>query len=293
MADIEGPSHRSSAAHIHSRADVAMPLNEERRMSTITHPQSITGGSKHVDREQTDGMLRHTRLAHEPREYLQKREELRLAEMEMLRNIERVAALRRALPPGAEVTDYLFQEGPRDLNGADSPISSVRLSELFSGPERPLIVYHFMYGKRNTTACPMCTMWIDTFNGIAPHLAQNVDLAIVAAADPATLRAHARARGWHNLRLLSAADNTFKYDFRSEDAEGRQDSALSVFTRDAEGRLRHFYTTHPWLDADMNERGIDLLQPVYNMLDLTPQGRGSWYASLEYGTRVNWVPHTR
>jgi predicted dithiol-disulfide oxidoreductase (DUF899 family) len=261
-------------------------------MSTMTRPQPITGGPKHVDRDTTDGMLRHTRLANEPREYLQKREELRLAEIEMFRTIERVAALRRALPIGAEVTDYVFQEGPQDLADSDSPISSVRLSQLFSGPRRSLIVYHFMYGKRNTTACPMCTMWIDTFNGVAPHLAQNLDVAIVAAADPATLRAHARARGWHNLRLLSAGDNTFKYDFRSEDAEGRQDSALSVFTRDAAGVVRHFYTTHPWLDADLNERGIDLLQPVYNMLDLTPQGRGDWYASLEYGTRVNWIAHT-
>ncbi len=260
---------------------------------TTTQQRPITGEAKHVNREKTGGMLRHTRLVNEPREYLEKREELRLAEMEMFRNIERVAALRRALPAGAEVTDYVFQEGPRDLNGSDSPVSSVRLSELFSGPGRALIVYHFMYGKRNTAACPMCTMWIDTFNGIAPHLAQNVDLAVVAAADPATLRAHARARGWHNLRLLSTGDSTFKYDLRSEDAEGRQDSALSVFTRDAAGTLRHFYTTHPWLDEDMNERGIDLLQPVYNMLDLTPQGRGSWYGSLDYGTRVNWAPHAR
>jgi len=257
-------------------------------MSTITRPQAITGGPKHVDREKTDGMLRHTRLVNEPREYLQQREELRLAEIELVHNIERVAALRRALPTGAEVTDYVFQEGPRDLNAAEGPINPVRLSELFTGPGRALVIYHFMYGKRNTTACPMCTMWIDTFNGIAPHLAQNVDLAIVAAADPARLRAHARLRGWHNLRLLSAGDNTFKYDFRSEDAQGNQDSALSVFTRDAQGTLRHFYTTHPWLDDDVNERGIDLLQPVYNMLDLTPQGRGSWYASLDYGARVDW-----
>ena len=255
-------------------------------MSTTTHPQPITGAPKHVDREKTDGRLRHTRLTNEPREYLQKREELRVAEMEMFRSIERVAALRRALPAGAEVKDYVFQEGPRDLNAGDGPVSAVRLSELFSGQGRALIVYHFMYGKRNATACPMCTMWIDAFNGIAPHLAQNVDVAIVAAADPATLRAHARARGWHNLRLLSAGDSTFKYDFRSEDAEGRQDSAISVFTRDADGTLRHFYTSHPWLDDDMNERGIDLLQPVYNMLDLTPQGRGNWYASLGYGARV-------
>ena len=255
--------------------------------TTTTPPQPVTGGPRHVNRERTDGMVRHTRVLHEPREYLQRREELRLAEMEMFRQSERVAALRRALPAGAEVTDYVFQEGPRDLDGSDSPVASVRLSELFSGPGRALVVYHFMYGKRNTTACPMCTMWIDSFNGIAPHLAQNVDLAIVAAADPVALRAHARARGWHNLRLLSAGHSTFKYDFRSEDAQGRQDSALSVFSRDATGKLRHFYTTHPWLDDDMNERGIDLVQPVYNVLDLTPQGRGNFYASLDYGTRVN------
>ncbi len=262
-------------------------------MSTTTHPEPVTAAPRHVERERTDGALRHTRLVNEPREYLQKREELRLAEMEMFRSIERVAALRRGLPAGAEVADYVFQEGPRDLDGPDSQVSSVRLSELFSAPGRALIVYHFMYGKRNTAACPMCTMWIDTLNGVAPHLVQNVDLAVVAAADPAALRAHARARGWHNLRLLSAGDSTFKYDFRSENAEGQQDSALSVFTRDAAGTLRHFYTTHPWLGEDMNERGIDLLQPVYNMLDLTPQGRGSWYASLDYGTRVNWVPRGR
>jgi predicted dithiol-disulfide oxidoreductase (DUF899 family) len=268
---------------------VATRLNVERRMSTITRPQPITGGPKHVDREKTDGLLRHTRLDNEPREYLHKREELRLAEIELVHNVERVAALRRALPAGAEVTDYVFQEGPRDLNAGDGPISAVRLSELFSGPGRALIVYHFMYGKLNTTACPMCTMWIDAFNGVAPHLAQNADVAIVAAADPAPLRRHARLRGWHNLRLLSAGDTTFKYDFRSEDAKGNQDSALSVFTRDAQGTLRHFYTSHPWLDDDMNERGIDLLQPVYNMLDLTPKGRGNWYASLDYGTRVNWL----
>ena len=261
-------------------------------MSPIAHTEPI-GGSTHVNREKTDFMLRHTRLANESREYLQKREELRLAEMGMFRTIERVAALRRALPAGAELSDYVFQEGPRDLNASDGPSSPVRLSELFTAQGRPLIVYHFMYGKRNTTACPMCTMWIDTLNGVAPHLARNVDLAIVAAADVPTLRAYGRARGWHNLRLLSACDNTFKYDFRSEDREGNQDSTLSVFTRDAAGTLRHFYTTHPWLDENINERGIDLFQPVYNMLDLTPQGRGNWYASLDYGTRLNWVPQGR
>jgi predicted dithiol-disulfide oxidoreductase (DUF899 family) len=68
----------------------------------------------------------------------------------------------------------------------------------------------------------------------------------------------------------------------SEDADGNQDSTISVFTRDANGTLRHFYTAHPHLAEDINQRGIDLLTPVYNMLDLTPLGRDDWYAELAY-----------
>ena len=116
---------------------------------------------------------------------------------------------------------------------------------------------------------------------------QNVDLAIVAAADPVTLRAHARNRGWNRLHLLSAGENTFKYDFGSEDREGNQDSTISVFTRDADGSLRHFYSVHPRLAEDIKERGIDEWNPIWNVLDLTPQGRGEWYASLDYGTKVH------
>ena len=103
------------------------------------------------------------------------------------------------LPPGAVVSDYAFQEGPRGLGNGDEPVTTVRLGELFTAPDRPLVIYHFMYGKAQTTPCPMCTMWIDGFNGVAGHLAQNVDFAIAAAADPAALRAHARARGWARL----------------------------------------------------------------------------------------------
>ncbi len=137
----------------------------------------------------------------------------------------------------------------------------------------------------------MCTLWIDGYNGVAHHLAQHLDFAIVAADDPPTLRAHARRRGWNNLRLLSAGSSMFKYDLGSEDREGNQDSTISVFTLDAKGTLRHFYSAHPWMAADIRERGIDLLTPVYNMLDLTPPGRGDWYASLEYGTKGSVAGH--
>ena len=229
---------------------------------------------------------RQTRL-NESDEYLRKREELRLAEIESMKLREKVAELRRQLPQGAIVTDYEFIEGPANLDAGDTPTRNVRLSDLFSAPNRSLVIYHLMYGKKQTKPCPMCTMWIDGYNGVAHHLAQNVDFAIVAAADPPALREYARSRGWKNLRLLSAGENTFKYDLGSEYSDGSQDSTMSVFTRDADGTVRHFYSAHPSMGSEIKERGIDLLTPVYNVMDLTREGRGNWYASLDYGTKVN------
>jgi predicted dithiol-disulfide oxidoreductase (DUF899 family) len=226
--------------------------------------------------------MHQTRLAGEPAGYLASREKLRLAEIELMRQREQVAQLRRQLPAGPVVADYEFLEGPADLGAGDEPVRAVRLSELFTGPDRSVVIYHMMYGKRQTSPCPMCTMWIDGFNGVAAHLARNVDFAIAAAAAPAALRDHARARGWLNLRLLSCAESTFKFDLGSEDADGNQDSTVSVFTRDDQGALRHFYTARPRLSPDIDQRGIDLLSPVWHILDLTPQARDDWYASLTY-----------
>jgi predicted dithiol-disulfide oxidoreductase (DUF899 family) len=226
--------------------------------------------------------MRHTRLSTESAEYVAAREQLRLAEIELMRQRERVAGLRRALPAGAAVEDYVFEEGPANLSGGDAPVRRVRLSELFSAPGRSLVIYQLMFGKQQTTPCPMCTMWIDGINGVALHLAQNLDFAVAAAADIADLRAHARARGWPNVRLLSCGTSTFKYDLGSEDEQGNQDSTISVFTRDSAGDVRHFYTAHPRMSDDIDQRGIDLLSPVWNLMDLTPEGRGDWYAELDY-----------
>jgi len=241
--------------------------------------------------EMINGTLRQTNLTNESPEYLAKREALRLAEIELMRQRERVAELRRALPEGAIVQDYEFLEGPASLDDGDEPTRKVRLSELFTAPDRALVIYQFMFGKKQTKACPMCTAWIDCVNGIAHHLAQNIDVGVVAAADPATLRAFARNRGWDRLRLLSAGENTFKYDLGSEDASGNQDSTISVFTRAADGTLRHVYSGHPWLAKEVKERGIDELNPIWNFLDLTPAGRGTFYASLDYGTKVHAAQH--
>jgi len=232
--------------------------------------------------EMIDGTFRQTNLANESAEYVLKREELRYAEIELMRQRERVAELRRSLPKGPAVKDYAFEEGPASLEAGDAPVRTVRLSQLFTGPDRSVVIYHFMFGKKQTNPCPMCTAWIDCMNGIAHHLGPRLDLAIVAAADPSALRAHARKRGWNRLRLLSAGSSTFKYDFGSENKDGAQDSTISVFTRDSDGTLRHFYSGHPWLAPDIKQRGIDELNPIWNFFDLTPQGRGDFFAKLEY-----------
>lgn len=224
--------------------------------------------------------MRQTNLTEESAEYVSAREELQKAEIELMRHRERVADRRRRLPLGPVVDDYVFEEGPADLAAGDAPAQTVRLGELFTRPGRDLVVYHLMYGKQQTEPCPMCTMWLDGFNGVAHHVAQNLDLAIVAAADLPALRAHARNRKWTNLRLLSAGTGTFKYDLASEDAEGNQDSTVSVFTRDDNGSVRHVYSVHPRMSDDIDQRGIDLLSPVWHLLDLTRQGRDNWYAAL-------------
>src|SRR5947208_16089758 len=58
-----------------------------------------------------DGTFRQTNLTNESFEYLAKREELRLAEIELMRQRERVAELRRHLPQGALMQDYAFEQG--------------------------------------------------------------------------------------------------------------------------------------------------------------------------------------
>jgi predicted dithiol-disulfide oxidoreductase (DUF899 family) len=214
-----------------------------------------------------------TRLA-ESDAYRQRREQLRIAELELVDHVERVAALRRALPDDTTVADYELVD-VRDNR-------AVRLSELFADPGRALIVYHLMYGKAQTEPCPLCTMWIDGYDAAAPHVTQNVDFAVVAAAEPSAIAAHAASRGWTNLRLLSAGDSTFKFDLGSEDADGAQTEWVSVFTLGADGTVRHRYSRGAELADDRRERGIDLLSPVWHLLDLTPQGRGDWYPALAY-----------
>jgi predicted dithiol-disulfide oxidoreductase (DUF899 family) len=222
-----------------------------------------------------------TELGNESTEYREARARLLEAEIALKDQGERVAELRRRLPGDTRVgTDYVFEEGPRDLSAGDEPVVERSLTDLFEDPSRPLVLMQFMLGGKQENPCPMCTMWADGYDGVVPHLEQNMAFALVVAGDLAAIRRHARARGWKNVRLLSSQGTSFKRDFGMEDDAGAQFPGVSVFSL-RDGEVRHLYTQNAMM-APKHFRGIDLLTPVYNLLDLTPEGRGDWMPKLVY-----------
>lgn len=225
----------------------------------------------------------------ESAEYQQRREELLEAEIALRDQIERVAQMRRTLPLGMAMPDYVFREGPADLSRNDpADFREVRLSELFDDGQDQLIVDHLMFAPDDDAPCIMCSMWADGYSAIAPHIRRQASFVIVAKAEIGKLRRWARDRRWDRIRLLSSHDNTFNRDLGMEDEDGSQGAGLSVFTRDASGTVYHRYTVSadlPRGDLDLYDgegRGIDLYTPVWNLLDLLPSGRGQWYPDHSY-----------
>jgi predicted dithiol-disulfide oxidoreductase (DUF899 family) len=214
-------------------------------------------------------------------EYIAARIELAKAERTLRDQVEKVAAGRRMLPEGTLVQDYALAEGPKDP-GLDEPVRTTRLSELF-GDHDTLFVYHLMYHPDDDEACSMCSMWVDGVHGVSHHLAQHAGFAVIGKAPLPKLRAWARRRGWDGLRILSSYGTTFNADLHAEHSNGDQRPMATTFVRDG-GRIRHFYTL-PANFLDNAERGMDLLSPVWNILDLLPTGRGNWYAANSYAGR--------
>lgn len=215
------------------------------------------------------------RFPNESAEYRDARDRLLDAEIALRRQVESVAAMRRALPPGGEVPhDYEFGEAGR---------GAVRMSELFADGKETLVVYNFMYGPEMDEPCPMCTSMLDALDGNARQIAQRVNLAVVAKSPAARIEAFARPRGWRNLRLLSSANNSYNRDYLGETAEGEQMSSLNVFTRRG-GVVRHFWNSEMFwapVDEGQDSRHVDMIWPLWNVFDCTPDGRGAdWYPSL-------------
>ncbi|MAE97314.1 MAG: hypothetical protein CL910_21900 [Deltaproteobacteria bacterium] len=209
--------------------------------------------------------------------YAKLRDELQEAEVALRDQRERVAALRRSLPRDTVVPDETFEE---IVDGVRVP---VKLSELFTDGDKPLILMHFMYGGSQEQPCPMCTMWADGYEGAIPHIEERANFAILVAGDVGAFAEYARSRGWSKLRIVSAAGSAIKRELGFETEDGAQLPGVSIFSRSDDGGLVHFYSQCAFL-GEHGFRGMDLLSPVWNYFDLTPEGRGDFMPSKSYAT---------
>ncbi|HZA59375.1 MAG TPA: DUF899 family protein [Solirubrobacterales bacterium] len=235
----------------------------------------------------------------ESAEYRAARDRLLEQEIELRRAMEAVAAARRELPPGGPVPeDYIFQAA-----GADGDPTDVKLSELFAPGKDSLVIYSFMFPRdpsderpgpeTGQTAllplaegpCPSCTALLDQLDGAVEHASPHINLAIVAKAPLPRILTFSEERGWRRLRLLSSGGNTYNRDYLAETAEGHQRPMLNVFHRDGE-TIRHFWGSELFyapIDPGQDPRHVGTLEPVWNLFDLTPEGRPSdWDEQLSY-----------
>lgn len=221
------------------------------------------------------------RLPNESPDYRKQRDELLEAEIALRDQREKVAALRRALPRDTSVeTNYVLREMPGGLE-RDGAVRDIKLSDLVAESDKPVVLLHFMHGKAQTSPCPMCTLFADGYDGAVPHLQQRANFAVLVAGDVAEFSAYARGRGWRNIRILSAADSSLKRDLGFENEDGSQNPGVSVFEKGEKGDARHFYSGGAMVQPG-EFRGMDLLSPVWNFLDLTPEGRGDFMPSKSY-----------
>lgn len=228
--------------------------------------------------------LHDRRFPNEKLGYRKARNQLLKAEIELRRRIEAVAAMRRKLPLGGAVPeDYVFEEAtPGRSDGAPQ---RVRLSELFKSGKNTLLVYSYMFGPAMPAPCVMCTSIVDSLDGAADHVNQRASLVVVAKSPAERIRAFASGRAWSHVQLLSSANNTYNRDYHGEDTSGGQLPSMNVFVRRGE-KVHHFYHSELLFapaDRGQNERHVDLVWPLWNLLDFTPEGRGkSWFPKLQY-----------
>lgn len=216
------------------------------------------------------------RFPQESAAYRAARNALLAEEIELRRRIEAVAARRRALPLGGEV--------PRDFELV-SEAGPVRLSGLF-GERDTLLVYSMMYGPERKAPCPMCTSFLNSWNGTAINLRERVAIAVTARSPIERLVEFQQRRGFAHLPFVS--DSAGEYTRTYVSAEDGDVPGFAVFVR-RDGRVFHFYSSEmngAMADPGQDPRGAPDLDPLWLMLDLTPEGRGTdWYPKLEYTRR--------
>ena len=214
--------------------------------------------------------------ANESAEYRGARNALLAEEIELRRHIERVAAQRRALPAGGEVAqdfEFVSETGP------------IRFSSLF-GDKETLLIYSMMFEPERKGPCPMCTSFLTSWNGTAVNLRERVAIAVTARSPIARLVEYKRERGLSNLPFVSDLSGAYTRDYVTP--EDGDVPGFSVFTR-RDGVIRHFYSgemSGEMADPGQDPRGAPDLDPLWLLLDFTPEGRGAdWYPKLHYGSK--------
>jgi predicted dithiol-disulfide oxidoreductase (DUF899 family) len=235
----------------------------------------------------TPEQLHDVRFPGESDEYRRAREDLLRAELELREHTEAVAEQRRRLPLGGAVPcDYEFREWDTRTGGP----RGVKLSQLFEGDRDTLFLYSFMFrpspdGDPLGSPCPACTSIIDAVSGQSRHVTQHVNLAIASKAPIERLRAHAYSRGWADIRMLSSAENDYNRDYHTEAQDGSQWPIATVFVRRG-GAIHHCWSSELFYAPaapGQNARHVDFMWPLWNILDTTPEGRGTDFdLRLEY-----------
>jgi predicted dithiol-disulfide oxidoreductase (DUF899 family) len=207
--------------------------------------------------------------------YRQARQALLAEEIEFRRHMTRLTAQRRGLPDGPAVAkDYRF----KDANGAD-----VGLADLF-GDKDTLVSYFWMFGPQRERPCPMCTAFLGAMDIPVRDLTQRVAFAVFGRSPVSRQLAFARERGWRNLKFYQTVGDDFARDYRGLAPDGSEWPALDVWVKDG-AKVRHFWGAEMGGTADPGQdpRGAVDPTPLWNLLDLTPGGRGTdWYPKLDY-----------
>ena len=208
-------------------------------------------------------------------EYRAARTALLIEEIELRRHIERVAKQRRALPLGGEAPRYTF---------LDEQGTTIGLADMF-GRHDTLVTYFWMYGPERERPCPMCTALLGSLDIPAVDLEQRVAFAVIGRSPVARQLAFARERGWRNLKFYQCVSDDFPTDYRGLAPDGSEWPALDVWKRE-DDKIFHFWAgeSGETADAGQDPHGAPDPMPLWIILDLTPEGRGTnWYPKLEYG----------
>ncbi len=219
-----------------------------------------------------------TRWHGESADYRRARTSLLAKEIELRRQVQRVAEQRRALPPGPVAKNYRF---------IDEQSREIGLIDLFAAHDT-LFTYFWMYGPERERPCPMCTSFVGSLDIPAPDINRQIALAIVGRSPVSRQIAFARERGWRNLKFYQTIGDEFGRDVGAvTDGEDGIDegAAVVVWQRDGE-KARLFWaaeggpeTADPGFDPHLAPDPT----PLWNLLDMTPGGRpADWYPKLEY-----------